>query len=314
MLEQEVRRFFAYAFERETVRLRKAAGEPAPWTEDPILQAFRFCNIRREDDAVTIWFRENIRDKYFDQELVIFATVLFRWFNLVSTGEILVRENLIEDWDHNRARAALTGKQPLITGAYMVKTPLRLPKLEGIISCIEQFRALDLQTRVAMEATTLQEAWRLLQESPFLGNFMAYEIVTDLRHTKMLCRAPDILTWANAGPGAKRGLDRLNGLELETHSKRWGSMAAGAMEDMAELLNCSQKSSYWPREWESWEMREVEHTLCEFDKYMRAVSGRGRPKQRYYKGTQDARFARPERKLSTTGGTSIAPGAWRPPI
>jgi hypothetical protein len=33
--------------------------------------------------------------------------------------------------------------------------------------------------------------------------------------------------------------------------------------------------------WPIWEMREVEHTLCEFDKYMRVVNGEGFPRGRY---------------------------------
>jgi hypothetical protein len=53
---------------------------------------------------------------------------------------------------------------------------------------------------------------------------------------------------------------------------------------MGILLSASRLEHNWPHEWPAWEMREVEHTLCEFDKYERARLGEGRPKQRFNPG------------------------------
>ena len=38
--------------------LRSAGAEP-PWTNDNVLANVRFCNVRREDDAVTRWIRSH---------------------------------------------------------------------------------------------------------------------------------------------------------------------------------------------------------------------------------------------------------------
>ena len=38
---------------------------------------------------------------------------------------------------------------------------------------------------------------------------MSYEVVTDLNYTPVLNNAVDRFSWANAGPGAKRGLNRI---------------------------------------------------------------------------------------------------------
>jgi alpha-glutamyl/putrescinyl thymine pyrophosphorylase clade 1 len=35
--------------EREQIRRRREAGEPKPWTTDPILRDFSFCNVQREE-------------------------------------------------------------------------------------------------------------------------------------------------------------------------------------------------------------------------------------------------------------------------
>ena len=61
------------------------------------------------------------------------------------------------------------------------------------------------------QARTLEAAFDLLQDRPGIGPFVAYEVVSDLRWTRYLRDAPDIMTWASAGPGAVRGLNRVWG-------------------------------------------------------------------------------------------------------
>jgi hypothetical protein len=62
-LNTEGKRFdamFKFARERHLVYLRRAAGLPKPWTEDWTLQLYRYCNIYRELDTVSLWIQENI--------------------------------------------------------------------------------------------------------------------------------------------------------------------------------------------------------------------------------------------------------------
>lgn len=57
--------FFEFVFDRQAVwHKRTALGLPAPWTDDNILQNFRFCNVYRELDGGTIAI-----DKYLAQPL-----------------------------------------------------------------------------------------------------------------------------------------------------------------------------------------------------------------------------------------------------
>ena len=95
---------------------------------------------------------------------------------------------------------------------------------------------------------------------------MSYELVTDLRHTYYLHDAEDIMTWANAGPGAMRGLNRIHGRDLDDTSKKhdW-------CHEMRELLNIA-----WMKYSLDFELREIEHSLCEFDKYERVRLGQVR--------------------------------------
>ena len=88
--------FFSTARERYQIKLRREAGHPRPWTKDPIFNEWRFTNVHREDDRTTVWFRENIRgslaqrDIHFDSLLrILEATLIFRWFNRIETGEMI---------------------------------------------------------------------------------------------------------------------------------------------------------------------------------------------------------------------------------
>jgi hypothetical protein len=81
--------FWDFARERHSIYLRRAAGDPPPWTDDPVLRTYRFCNIFRELDATTAWFRRYVRDPMRSRPEVLLATVLFRWFNRISSGEAL---------------------------------------------------------------------------------------------------------------------------------------------------------------------------------------------------------------------------------
>lgn len=265
--------FFWLARERYRIRERRLAGLPAPWTTDSVLRAYRFCNVFREDDRTTVWFREHVRSKIADPYHLFLATVGFRWFNRIETGEKILDVLLSSGWNNQAVRARLQGVNPIVTGAYMIKTPANLSKLEGILWCMDRVdsRHYDGVAR----ARGLQEAHAVLTEVPYLGMFMAYEIVSDLRHTCLLASAFDILSWCSLGPGATRGLQWLTEREFSRASQQDLMLTY-----CQHLLECSRAEEFWPKEWPRWEMREVEHWLCEYDKWKRGMAGQ-KLKRRY---------------------------------
>lgn len=263
--------FFQTAVERYRIKLARDAGQPAPWTTDPVFQQFRFCNVHREDDKTTQWFRDNVRLPLAKEPplRLIKATVAFRTFNLISTGERILPILLRHGWHTEKVRKALTGVYPVITGAYMVRSPYGKTKLEGICEMMEAFLAGGYDRKL-LRATTLQGAHEAILEAPYQGAFTAYEIVTDLRHTHLLGTAKDVMTWANPGPGALRGCQWVTG----EHYTQSPAGREQMLHLMRQLLGLSRPSAFhWPEAWPQWEMREVEHWLCEFDKYKRAQAG-----------------------------------------
>lgn len=306
--------FFDFITERYKIFQKKEAGEPRPWTKDDILDYYRFTNVFREDDATTVWFRKNVRDSLRDSQYIILATVLFRWFNRMSTGEaIFCQKSLLDEgktaWDIWKVDGTKTvlfdtiqhyigWKGPHVTGAYIIKTPDGMTKLDGVIWAVTEFfndRRELVYTKGGVKVkamagwlegfhvmndstaeVTLEQAWDWLRKFHYLGDFMAYEIVTDLRFTCVLENAADINTWANAGPGAMRGLNRLHGRLLNHRPKKNDSNL-----EMQELLALSRDPENWPFVERPLEMREVEHMLCEFDKYKRVDNGEGKPRGVY---------------------------------
>lgn len=262
--------YFSTARERYLIRTRRIAGHArASWTEDRIFKEWRFCNVFREDDRTTVWFRDHIRNKLTGNKLVE-STLIFRQFNRIETGEILL-DMLLGDWDTEEARRRLDGVKPLVTGAFMIRSPEGMTKLDGLLMWINhsvsQLPKLDAVN--GWVGATLQQAWRELLDFPGIGPFMAYEIVTDLRHTPILWNATDVNSWANAGPGATRGAGR-----VLTNNRRQFKRQRDqdeVLDVMKQLYNLAQQPKYWP--FEKWEMREVEHWLCEFEKYCSAEEG-----------------------------------------
>jgi hypothetical protein len=318
-MKQGIKNFFKYARARHEIYLKRASGQPRPWTKDEILNTYRFTNVFRELDKTTRWFADHVREPLRDKPEVLLATVLFRLLNRIEVGEaVFLHDSLLAESSafyelvracgHPRARTkvpqaiksieraivAFVGDGPYVTGAYIITSPTGMKKLPGVLSVVEQFCLSDwqhwLDNDPAANECSLEAAWEWLKENPYFGPFHSYEIVTDLRHTSLLENAPDIMTWANPGPGCRRGLNRVMGRDKSDHTLSKPQM----LEEMREILEHSRDPKLWPHckidtkkvwlydhEWPTWEMREVEHTLCEFDKYERVRLGEGRPRGVY---------------------------------
>ena len=268
--------FFEFATERENIRVRRETGQEPPWTPDPILANNFFCNVFREDDKVTRWFREEVRDPVAEDPMkAVLACAVFRWFNFIPTGEVL-RPFLLEGIAHGPAlRDRLKELDQVVGGAYLIKSPAGMDKVDGLLECIVPVER--AAGNLGWAATKLNYSLEYLHGEimnfPYLGRFMAYEIVTDLRHTIVGRDAEDIMTWASAGPGCARGLGWVVADDPSEFSYGSTRQQRAMLVLMRELLVASQDTRYWPFQ-RQWEMREVEHVLCEFAKYRAAQTGR----------------------------------------
>ncbi len=261
--------FWYWIAERHAIWEKRQQGLPKPWTTDPILQNYKFTNPFRKLDAGTVWLHEHFLDSRRDAplDLIVFNTSWYRQFNWTGTGELLGWQL---DWNPETAYTTLTaaladGKQ-VFTGAHIVWSEPGMSKIEAIVTYASEVWA---ARHVIASKTTLQTTFDELVKIRGIGGFIGYEIVSDLRHTRMLDKAPDINTWANMGPGALRGLRRLD-----------SSMAPyQGLTRMRELLGRNRENL--PIGFPKVELRDIEHSLCEFDKYCRVKFGEGEPRSKY---------------------------------
>ena len=288
------RDFIHWINERHRIYCRKEEGLPWPWTEDEILQKYKFTNVFRELDKTTVWMRENLTNPNANKPhaLMIYNCAVFRMFGTMEMCEAIGGWQEYHNPEHLKrtARGRLDNKQKVFTGAYIITNQGKKDPKENIVVDEFLFAIWDyrqLLSDVAGRGEIQQMHQNLGKLSGWGGGgFMAYELVSDLRYTPVLENATDINTWANAGPGAKRGLNRVFGRPLKFTSKmhNWNR----EMIFLLKIVN-EEKESFVP----TLEMREIEHSLCEFDKYQRVKNGEGKPRSIYQPpGQERSKWAR----------------------
>jgi hypothetical protein len=302
MINDNVVEFFNFALERDRIWMQKeVVKKPAPWTSDPYLHKYSFTNVYREKDAVTRWMRKNVTDPRntdvsgFMHD-VIPASLVFRWFNRIEIGEIVFNNTCdVADIPYDQFMLsglpeALTApilkkypNGPFVNGAYIIKGYDGMDKLHGVVRCLQNVRNHDWESKEVKDIKTMQHMTEYLQRFPYMGAFMAYEIACDLRYTSVLENAPDKMTWANPGPGAARGLKRIMTGNPEGIDHKDNKIKLSTYDMIGKMQYLLEKSvDYFPGTDLSprWEMREVEHTLCEYDKWKRLQTG-GRVRRTY---------------------------------
>jgi hypothetical protein len=295
--ELDAEPFFYWINERHKIYLRRKSGNSGPWTDDPILRDYRFCNVFRELDTVTIWIEENIRKPYAKHHNLWFLLAMARNTNWPGTLRQLLRETALPDeFDYDQWKSIYTGRQAnglkTFGNAYLITNGGKsMPKEDFVFTHVlkpiwdatraGESRDFDELFDPAVNGGTqysLEQVWKWFRNYNGFGPFIAYEVVTDLRWTRYLRNAPDIMTWANAGPGALRGLNRLAGRIADAPLRQQTALAL--MRGLLAVANDvgSPLGNHIPG---SLEMRDIEHSLCETDKYLRAKTGEGRPKVTY---------------------------------
>ena len=281
---EAVERYFGWINERHAIYQRRISGMPPPWTEDKILLEYKFTNPFRENDKVTVWMRQNWTKPHDNRphEEIIFNCCLFR---MIGTSEFADHHGWVREWDPTRTKELIKTRLEkglrTFTGAYIITNQgIKAPKAEVVVDHFLSpiWQAKEALAKTATDTNSLQKVHEALGRYRGWGGggFMSYEVVTDLNYTPVLDKAEDRLTWANAGPGAKRGLNRIHQRDLKK-----GMTQEVANEEMWDLYRLGYKylGDHVPED--KVDMRTIEHSLCEWDKYERVRLGQGKPRSRY---------------------------------
>lgn len=210
--------FLQFVVERHRIWERRLAGDPGPWTDDPVLASHKFTNVFRVLDPGT---------QYILQDLITLdcgpRTALMRLFLYRHTGNVdawewldLMQglphwkdlEQVRVDWQVYRATGAR-----VFTGAYNIhpQNPEKgADKLDGVINLTQRLFTPGSPEDVVpdfLEAQTQEQRFKVLQRNKGVGNFMAMQILTDWGYLGNVDREDEFLV---PGPGSVNGAKALN--------------------------------------------------------------------------------------------------------
>lgn len=282
---------FAYMIKREIIRRRKEAGEPWPWTDDPILRDYSFTNVRRSDDRTT---RELIAKFYAPNVAsaapgdVLFNCSLARFINRADS---VMKIGWQSEWDARAVaasitsmRAALPNGETFFTSAYKIPVVRKDCKVKEDDVCHNLLTLLWRKRReIAAEAMKPKCGWErlcsLLREFKGVGPLMAKEIAQDfILVTGWQPR--DLNTFTPIGPGARQGLNRLYGRDVEYRKSATGfRIEYQFLCEVRELY--AVRHQFLPPDFVELQLHDIQFNLCELDKYLRTLRGEGKPKRRY---------------------------------
>jgi hypothetical protein len=282
-----LQRMVHYMNERFAISLRRANGLPREqWTNDPILEKYKFTNVKRDWDYTSRWLIDNWYTPYGAEPQSGMMAAFARFFCLVPTFEAVgVPLSLasINSW-LTRAKRILTQRQErgdkVFTSAYIIGGVK--PGNKKVAWVIEEY------LRPVHESGLLGKPWGgkilllhdRLREFNGWGDFMTQEVILDLQRTFVLMNQPDTekRVYGVAGPGAMRGLCRVAGATYDDVGMLNRTLARGRMLDLWKVL-LDPANGLHPELRRGLTVHDVEFSLCEYDKYERVLWGQGTPKQ-----------------------------------
>lgn len=285
--------FGQYLAEREQVRLRKEAGLPFPWTEDSILQSYKFTNVQRHRDRTS---QELIRHLYEPnhnkcREDILLNAALCRYF---GTYEFAKARGWISwaDWPsakHEVVKLAtdrLASGSRVFTGAYVITNGgISRPKQEVVV--YHYIDALHAKIPEIVDHVEKYKSWEIaasvMSSVPGFGGtgFMTKETLIDTTYTSFWSvdnwqknsLPVDWYDWTPVGPGSLRGAARLLDVDM--------TQALSKKRTLEIILELYRTQETWNELDFHVSPTDIQFGLCEFDKYERVRLGQGKPRSRY---------------------------------
>jgi hypothetical protein len=287
--------YWRFAAERQKIFFSKLEGIPRPWTKDPILSTYKFTNAYRASDRVSqylirhVIYRHDLPTSAID---VFFRIMLFKLFNKIETWELLQRKlgqithssYSFERYDDVLTTAMSSG-QTIYSGAYIMPSGGKLlghsVKHRNHLKLLEMMIADELYKRLG-DARSMQDGFRLLREYPTIGDFLAYQFITDVNYSELTDF--NEMEFVMPGPGALDGIRKCFVDRGGLNEPEIIKFMAESQESEFERLGLEFRS-LWGRRLQ---LIDCQNLFCEVDKYSRVrhpeisgISGRLRIKQKY---------------------------------
>jgi 5-hmdU DNA kinase-like protein len=272
-MKSKMAQFVSFILARDAVYVARESGEPRPWSNDQILQNYKFCNVFRERDRVTRWISANWREPHADDKYLWFPILIAR--RCINLPRTLSKLGYPLPWNPDHYLRVLgklkrKGRTVFNQAAYKLIVSGRggdLAELQVELILNPLWHARD--TYRPHSHDTLQSFYERLAAVPFMGSFYAAQVVADLKYVGRLRRASDWWDFAAPGPGSERGLNRILGRPTGAPWKEnsWVKHLHLLRKEIAPAL----AEAGFPRI----HAQDIQNCLCEFDKYERIRLGEG---------------------------------------
>lgn len=283
--------YWRFAAKRQAMYEARLRGTGGPWTDDPILKNHRFTNCFRAADRVSQFLITNViyRGDQAPQEIV-FRTLLFKFFNRVSTWRLLDRHlgrMTWNDFDHSSydrvLQNAFDSGDRLYSAAYVVPPPRMgaRRKHTNHLHLLQSMMEGGLVDNLC-SAESMRDAFTILRSYPTVGDFLAFQFLIDINYSTALdFKEMDFVV---PGPGARDGIRKVFGPESNGIEAEVIRYMADAQEEHFERLGLR----FYGLRGRPLQLIDCQNLFCEVDKYARVAhpaiagrSGRTRIKQKF---------------------------------
>ena len=307
--EENMAHLYTFITERYKIHIRKDVKKTnPPYTHNTILNDFRFTNVRREHDRESLWLINNIaQNDFLSYRNKVMNIILFRLFNKSSTLELIGAPLDFRDYNPEIYRKILTNKSiddpkyvfftsAFITGGMKRALKWYLPGGEDSMTMrvmrFMEYLNKDKVFQKIKACESQKEVFELMRSYMGIGDFLAYQIFVDFTYIDKFKFSEN--EFSVAGPGCKRGIDYMfddrDGMTYD-EALFW---LRDNIDEMFMGLEANDKiNGTWnpralfkdlPEEDRYMNVMSLENCMCEISKYIRAVDGTGRPRNRYRRG------------------------------
>jgi hypothetical protein len=212
------RAYWHLAAERQRIFERRLAGDPGPWTDDPILARYKFTNPWRASDRVSQFLIRDViyGDLEVSAEDLLVRIVLFRLFSKPSTWRALEAElgplrcATLADPRLPALLERLQGAGPIYTNAFILcanKAYGHDRKYLNHLALLQDMTRQGRLSRAVARARTLRDVYDSLCSFPLIGPFMGYQLAIDINYSELVAFSENEFTVP--GPGAERGIEKV---------------------------------------------------------------------------------------------------------
>lgn len=206
--------YWRFAAERQAVYMKRLAGEPAPWTDDPVLHQYRFTNCYRAADRVSQYLIRHVIYNHADYtaEDIVFRILLFKVFNSIRTWNIIQDAVGEPSWNpdimhaiQNALERAVAAHTTLYNPAY-VMPPVNFgasSKFANHLQLIEAMMIGGVPQQIE-QARNLYDVFYTLLSFSGIGPFLAFQYTIDINYSPIIDFSEN--SFVVAGPGAISGI------------------------------------------------------------------------------------------------------------